>query len=103
MTTEEQMTLLQSMTDETDESILSAALKYAGSAVLNQAYPYGTDLTDVPEKYRGNQLDIAAYLLNKRGADGQLIMNENGIYRSFESAAIPNSMFKGIIPHAGDF
>lgn len=103
MTDSEQMTLLKSMTDETDEDLLSAALDYAGQAVLNQAYPYGGAPSEVPTRYMGNQLDIAAYLLNKRGADGQLSVNENGIYRTFEAAAIPASMFKGIVPYVGSW
>lgn len=101
MTTEEMMTLLQSMTDETDDGLLAAALSYAGQQVINKAYPYRTDVSEVPARYRVNQLNIAAYILNKRGAEGQLVMSENGIYRSFESAAIPDSMYDGIVGFAG--
>lgn len=96
-----QMELLKSMTDEEDDTLLSAALSYAAQAILNAVYPYGTTETACPERYHSNQLEIAAYLLNKRGAEGQLIMSENGIYRSFESASIPASMFHGIVPFAG--
>lgn len=101
MTEEELMTLLSSMTDETDTALLTAALSYAGQQVINKAYPYRSDVTEVPARYRGNQLHIAAYLLNKRGAEGQIIMSENGIYRTFESAAIPASMYDGIVGFAG--
>lgn len=98
-----QMELLKSMTDEDDEDLLSAALQYATQAILNAAYPFGTTETECPARYYSNQLEIAAYLLNKRGAEGQLVMSENGIYRTFESASIPGSMFHGIIPYAGVF
>ncbi len=101
MTEEQMMTMLRNMTDEADNALLTAALAYAGQEVLNRVYPYDTSVTVVPARYRVNQLNIAAYLLNKRGAEGQLVMSENGIYRSFESAAIPSSMFAGIVPFAG--
>ncbi len=101
MTEEQMLTMLKNMTDETDETLLTAALDYAGQQVLNKVYPFDATVSVVPARYRVNQLDIAAYLLNKRGAEGQLVMSENGIYRSFESAAIPDSMFNGIVGFAG--
>lgn len=94
----EKLIMLKTMTDETDENILSVYLFLAGQAVIRRRYPFRDDVTEVPEKYVDNQLNIACYLLNKRGAEGQLSHNENGISRSYESADIPESMFKGIVP-----
>jgi len=47
------------------------------------------------------QLEIATYLLNKRGAEGQTAHSENGISRSYESADVPSSMLNQIVPHCG--
>ncbi len=92
------LTLLKAMTDERDADTLSAYLYLAAGAVLKRRYPFRDDVKEVPERYVDNQLKIAAYLLNKRGAEGQLSHNENGIDRTYESADIPESMLKDIVP-----
>lgn len=97
------LTLLKGMTDEKDVDTLSAYLYLAAGAILKRRYPfsdYTHDISknEVPEKYVDIQLKIAAYLLNKRGAEGQLSHSENGIDRTYESADIPESMLKGIVP-----
>lgn len=94
----EKLVMLKSMTDESDENILSTYLYLAAGIVLKRRYPFRDDVTEVPEKYVDNQLKIAAYLINKRGAEGQISHNENGISRSYESADVPESMLKGILP-----
>lgn len=89
--------------DGEDDSLLEAYLSIAAEAILNRLYPYDNSKTEVPEKYALTQVNIAVYLLNKRGAEGELQHNENGIDRTYESADIPESMLKGIIPHCGVF
>lgn len=93
-----QLEMLKAMTDESDSSVLSAYLYLSGQAVIKRRYPFRDDVTEVPERYLDNQLKIAAYLINKRGAEGQLSHDENGISRSYESGDIPESMLKGIVP-----
>lgn len=100
MTVEERLEILRAMSDETDEGILLAYLNLAGQKVIERAFPFRRDVMDVPEKYISNQIEIACYLLNKRGAEGQTYHSENGISRSYESASVPDSMLKGIMPHA---
>jgi hypothetical protein len=53
---------------------------------------------EVPRRYGYLQCEIAAYLLNKRGAEGQTGHSENGISRSYESADVPESMLSEVIP-----
>lgn len=103
MTDETMMTLLRSMTDETDEDVLSAFLELAGDTVLHRTYPCVKDYTDlpVPEDYKSVQLRIAAYFLNKRGADGENVHLENGTHRHYEAADVPPSLLSEIIPFAG--
>lgn len=92
------LTLLKGMTDEKDVETLSAYLYLAAGIVLKRRYPFRDDVKEVPERYADIQLKIAAYLLNKRGAEGQLSHSENGIDRTYESADVPESMLKGIVP-----
>jgi hypothetical protein len=61
------------------------------------------DIKAVPSKYEYKQCQIALYLLNKRGADGQTAHNENGVSRSYENGDVPESMLSDVIPQAGVF
>lgn len=98
---EEVFDLVQTMTGESDEEILTAYIDQAADIVLRYAYPYDDTQTEVPAKYLRVQADIAVYLVNKRGAEGQLTHTENGISRSYEDADIPRSLLRRIIPMSG--
>ena len=95
-----QIERLKLLSGETDEKILSAFLDIAGERIIRRAYPFRHDISFVPVEYHSIQVDIALYLLNKRGAEGEISHNENGISRSYESADVPDSMMKHIVPHA---
>ena len=98
----EKLTLLKAMVGSSDtDDVLLAYLDIAGSKIINRAYPFGTDETEVPARYDFLQCEIAAYLLNKRGAEGQTSHNENGISRSYESADVPESMLSAVTPCVG--
>ena len=102
MTQAEKLQLLKAMVGESDtEEVLLAYLNIAGHKIINLAYPFGTDETEVPARYCFLQCEIAAYLLNKRGAEGQTAHNENGISRSYESADVPESLLGAITPMVG--
>lgn len=102
MSQTEKLQLLKAMVGESDtEEVLLAYLNIAGSKILNRAFPYGTEETEVPARYDFLQCEIAAYLLNKRGAEGQTGHNENGISRSYESADVPESMLSAVTPCVG--
>ena len=102
MTQAEKLTLLKAMVGESDtEEVLLAYLNIAGRKILNRAYPFGTEETEVPSRYDFLQCEIAAYLLNKRGAEGQTGHSENGISRSYESADVPESMLGAVTPMVG--
>ena len=91
--------MLKQMVDETDEDTLSVYLKLAGGKILSRAYPYGTSETEVPLQYATLQLEIAAFMLNKRGAEGQVGHGENGVQRQYEDGDVPPSMLRSITPH----
>jgi hypothetical protein len=102
MTQAEKLQLLKAMVGESDtEEVLLAYLNIAGNKIINRAFPYGTEETEVPKRYEFLQCEIAAYLLNKRGAEGQTGHSENGISRSYESADVPESLIGAVTPTVG--
>jgi hypothetical protein len=103
MTKEVMKARLSALTGETDDNILLTFIDIAASKILEKCYPYRHDKRDVPARYHNTQLEIAVYLMNKRGAEGETAHNENGINRSYENASVPDSMLKGIVPFASVF
>lgn len=107
MTEVEKLSLLRAMvgTPNTDENwsddVLISYLTIAGRKIINRAYPYDDEVSEVPRRYGYLQCEIACYLLNKRGAEGQTAHSENGVNRSYESADVPESMLSEVIPHVG--
>lgn len=102
MTDVEKLTALRAMVGGSDtDEVLSTYLLLAGRKVIARAFPYNDDVTEVPVKYETIQLEIAAYMLNKRGAEGQTQHSENGITRQYENADVPSSMLKAITPYCG--
>lgn len=100
MTAEEKLTMLKSMTEETDNDVLFTYLTLAKGVVLSRAYPY-TEEDKVPAKYDMVHVEIAAYMLNKRGAEGETAHSENGVSRSYEDGDIPPTLLRRILPMAG--
>lgn len=102
MTREKKIELLGLlMEDETvDAAILGLYIDLAEQKVLNRMYPYVTDYEglEVPDRYVSAQLKIAHYMLNKRGAEGQIQHIENGIHRNYGAADIPDGMMAEIVP-----
>lgn len=100
MTDTEKLIMLKAMTGEKDESVLSTYLSIAGNKVLKRAYPFDSTVTVVPDRYAYNQVEIAAYLVNKRGAEGETAHSENGISRSYEDGDVPPTLLREIVPCA---
>ena len=105
MTEVEKLSLLRVMvgqptTDENwSDNVLLSYLKIAGEKIIQRAYPYDDTVTEVPRRYGVLQCEIAQYLLNKRGAEGEISHNENGVNRTYESADVPESLMREVISH----
>lgn len=102
----EKLIVLRSMIGSNDspewnDDVLLTYLAIAGRKIINRAYPYKDNIEAVPPKYEILQCEIAAYLLNKRGAEGETSHSENGISRTYESADVPESLIGGVIPNVG--
>ncbi len=101
MTENEKLKLVKTLSGETDTDTLLAFLTLAGERICRKAYPFDATVHQVPEQYEMVQVEITCYLLNKRGAEGETVHNENGINRTYESASIPDSMLKQVTPFVG--
>ena len=83
-----------------EDDLLLMYLTDAERAILNHLYPMDEDVAHtLPTRYESRQVEIAAYLYNKRGVEGETSHNENGISRSYENGSIPDSMLSDIIPY----
>ena len=100
MTTEKKIDMLRIMSEEDDRDILEIYLELAAQKILNRMYPYMETYEglEVPDKYVATQLKIANYMLNKRGAEGQIQHIENGIHRNYGAADIPDGMLTEVVP-----
>ncbi len=95
------MTQLKALTGEGDETLLGVLLSMAKEAVLKRLYPYKTGVKEVPERYAHTVLEIAVYLYNRRGSEGETSHDEGDTKRTYESAGIPESMLRGVVPFCG--
>lgn len=104
MNVAEKLAMLKVLVDiegDTQDSALTVYLTLAGKKIISKAFPYDPTQTEVPPRYDVLQCEIAAYLWNKRGAEGETSHSENGISRSYENADIPSSMLNEIVPFCG--
>lgn len=97
----EQLKSLLDISGDSEDTLLVTLLSISAQKILDRAYPYDSTVTEVPARYHTKQVEIAVYLYNKRGAEGQTSHNENGINRSYESADVPESLMRGITPYVG--
>ena len=88
-----------------DDNVLLSYLEQAKDVILNRMYPYGTDeeyaQMDVPKRFEFKQIRIAAYFMNKRGAEGEVQHIENGIHRNYKSSDVPEDMLWDVFPVVG--
>ena len=104
MTDEKKLDMLTKMMgyDEDDEDILKVYLDIAGQKILNRMYPYRDSYEglEVPDRFAMIQLNVCIYLLNKRGAEGEIQHIENGIHRNYGSSDVPDALLKDVYPFA---
>ncbi len=104
MTIEKRKIYLRSLTETAiEDELVGLYLDMAADAILARAYPFDAPETEreLPVRYHRLQCEIAAYLINKRGAEGETAHSENGISRTYETAGIPASYLRQIVPCCG--
>ena len=104
MTNEEKINSLSVLIspDTANDDLLSELIVLSEGIVLNKRYPFGApDGAIVPKQYEHIQLQIALELFSKRGAEGQIEHDENGISRKYEAADVSPSLLRKITPICG--
>lgn len=93
--------LADELDEDTTDPLLQMYLDIAKQKILDRLYPFDNTKLIIPTRYELKQMEIAQYLYLKRGAEGQVTHNENGINRTYENADVPESLMRGIIPYCG--
>lgn len=107
MTVSDMINELRAMTESDEaDTVLLTYLDAAGNVILNRMYPFLDNDTDysemeVPARFHNKLIRIAAFLMNKRGAEGETIHSENGINRHWKDADVPTEMLFDIVPQIG--
>lgn len=104
MTDQEMIEAIQTLVDNSRfDDFAEHYLAVAQEAVVSRIYPLddSASWSDVPEKFHNRTVEIAVYLVNRRGAEGEVSHSESGTSRTYESAGIPKSYFVGMTPHVG--
>lgn len=103
MTDEEMVTAVKALVADTRfNEFVPHYLEIAKGAVVRKLFPYADmKWENVPEKHHAQTVEIAVYLVNRRGSEGEVSHSESGVSRGYESAGIPSSYFRGMISHVG--
>ena len=98
--TEKRVKLAALLAPDTDtDEVLDSMIDLAGAEVLNRMYPFGySDNAVIPGRYELLQIQLAAELYTKRGAEGQTAHSENGTSRSWPEKS---ALLARIVPHVG--
>lgn len=101
MTNDEKATQVASMLlpEVVETSDLLPYVKLAEEIVLGKRFPF-QNIQIVPARYENIQCQIAVELWNKRGAEGEITHNENGINRTWESL-VSSRLLSMIVPKCG--
>lgn len=85
--------------DTDTDDVLGSMLSAAEALILNRMHPFGyADGLLVPARYEHIQIELAAELYSKRGAEGQVSHSENGISRTWPEKS---RLLSQIMPHVG--
>ena len=90
MTKAEKIAMVQTLVENDAEAtteVVSVYLTLACNAMLERLYPFDATKTasDVPERYDTIQCELAARYFLRRGGQGEINHEENGINRNYAS------------------
>lgn len=103
MTDEEMRKAVIALVDDPRyDALIDSYLEKAKGEIVSRLFPFDDAAwEDVPQKHHARAVDIAVYLVNRRGAEGELKHSENGVTHEYESAGVPKSFFAGLVPYVG--
>lgn len=86
MTEQEMKSQVSILANESDSTLVGAYLNSAKSTVLRRLYPYGIpDGAIVPPQYEMLTCNLAVRYILRRGGEGEITHNENGVNRTYQS------------------
>ncbi len=87
MTDKEKIKRVQLLIGDTSatEEVVSVYLDLAKGAMLKRLYPFDTTHDTLPIRYDNDQCELAVRMYNRRGAEGEILHNENSINRKYGS------------------
>lgn len=91
MTTAEKVILVRSLTGEgqdvATDALLTIYLQLSSDKMLERLFPFDTDKTesDIPSRYETLQCELASRLFIRRGGEGEVSHEENGVNRTYAS------------------
>ena len=90
MTDSEKITMVRVLVENDPEAVdatISVYLSLACSSMLERLYPFDTDKdsTDLPDRYDNLQCELAARYFLRRGGQGEINHEENGVNRNWAS------------------
>ena len=97
MTINEKIAMVKTLANDSEltDELVAVYLTKAESAIRNRMYPFDLPIDketeepitfEVPAKYEVLQCELACEYILKRGAEGEISHNENGINRTYASA-----------------
>ena len=93
-------TLVENDAEATDATI-AVYLNLASNAMLERLYPYDSskDSDNIPERYDTIQCELAARYFLRRGGQGEINHEENGVNRNYASVD-DNDILQRLTPFA---
>ena len=90
MTQEEKIAMVQTLVEndaEATDTVVPVYLSLAMNTMLERLFPYHPDRTeeDVPSRYDTIQCELAARYFLRRGGQGEINHEENGVNRQYAS------------------
>lgn len=106
MTFDEKILSVQTLVENDEaatDALISVYLSNAKSAILRRLYPFGIpEGADVPDIYEYSQVELASRYFLRRGAQGEVVHNENGVNRTYGSAN-DEDILREIMPYGRVF
>ena len=104
MTAEEKLAYLKKMSvHEKDENVLASFLALAEEKATTKVFPFGEPKNAAAVMHRYDKVicEIAVYLVNKRGAEGEKSHTESTAERVYENGGVPDSIMNKLTPFCG--
>ena len=90
MTDTEKTTMVKTLVENdpgATDDVVAVYLRLAGETMLEYLYPYdsGKDIYDIPSRYESIQCELASRYFLRRGSQGEINHEENGVNRQYGS------------------